>query len=172
MNCEKLPPSQQTLTQMSRRDNKRRRRDVTHLATISNRQQSESKTMRIATRISGRDTATKSVLNIYSSSSSDDDFERKRHKKSLSGHIEPPLSPCLLPKVAEDNVWSFDPADEVVEAGIVNEEMFDETPHESYLFEGVRHITPQKEYVGTNTRKWNEKYNDLLKRCRNAEQKN
>ena len=128
--------------------------------------------MRVETRIVAQGVATKSVVDIYSSSSSDDDFERKRPKKSSYAHIEPPLSPCLLPKVAEDNVWSFDPVDEVVEAEVVNNQLFDDTLHETYVFEGVRHITPQKEYVGTNTREWNERYNELLKRCRDVERKN
>ena len=130
MSCDKLPPSQQTLTQMSRHDNKRRRRDVTHSATKSNRNQFETKTKRGKTRNVSSDKATKSVVDIYSSSSSDNDFERKRPKKSFYAHIEPPLSPCLLPKVAEDNVWSFDPVDEVVEAEVVNNQLFDDTLHE------------------------------------------
>ena len=104
MSCDKLPPSQQTLTQMSRHDNKRRRQDVTHSATKSNRNQSETKTKRGETRNVSSDKATKSVVDIYSSSSSDDDFERKRPKKSCNTDIEPPILPCLLPKVAEGNV--------------------------------------------------------------------
>ena len=61
--------------------------------------------------------------------------------------------------------------EEVVEAEVVNDHLFDDELHETYVFNGVRHIFPKREYVDINTHKWTTKYNDLLKRCRDAEGK-
>ena len=128
--------------------------------------------MRVKTRIEHEGVAIKTVVDIQSSSSSDPDFEPKRRKRSKVEDIDPPLSPCLLPQVAEDSVWSFNPAEEVLEAEVVNYPLFNEEEHEQYLFDGVRHISPKKYYVKINTREWATKYNDLLQRCRDSETKN
>ena len=60
----------------------------------------------------------------------------------------------------------------MLEAEVVNYPLFNEEEHEQYLFDGVRHISPKKDYVKVNTREWATKYNDLLQRCRDSETKN
>ena len=109
MSNEKLPPSQLTLTQMSRDDRKSRCMDEALLASIHNIQRREFLTLRGSKKLLGQSRAKFEPIdhganNTYNhSDSSDEDFVRKKRRDNENengktcDNDESSISPCLLP---------------------------------------------------------------------------
>jgi len=78
-------------------------------------------------------------------------FKRNFIKSQIQQILTHHFSPCLLPKVAGDNIWSLNPAEEVIKVEVANNHLFNDELHKTYVFNGGCHIVPKREYVGINT---------------------
>ena len=190
-----LPPSQQTLTQMSRERETKHKMDSRLLTSIRNVQKRESKSFRSETRVEARGSASIPVGEQDSSSSEDDDFVRRRQRRRVSADTrgmgikkakepvehERALSPCLLPPSPDDNsvnqrtIWTVDPGEAPPSPPPSpdnrDHDFFPPDTHDSYIINGVRHIFPKRKHINVHTKEWTAKYNALLTKCKEYEKK-
>ena len=180
MNERKTPPSQQTLTQMSRSEDKRRKMDDTLLRSIRNCQSRQHLSVRVKSTSFGQSQSVSeshTIGRIHSSSeddeSSDEDFISKRTAKRGK----------LKKRYTKKQRTDGDDG-EVVEAVVLDDDNDDDAPLSPCLLPAVEvtprkkesvwsfdpgQSPPEKEYLDVSTHKWILEYNRVLKRAKHYE---